>query len=105
MDQALNHSTAFLRAVRLWFDPFANVVLEEVRCRGWASANFRGARHELAFRFEGAGADAAADRFTATLAHPAFDLPGQIVADVAVIADERQPGCARLRVEALTVEG
>lgn len=105
MDQALKHSTAFLRAVRLAFEPLSAVRLEEARCRSWTSTNFRGTRHELTFRFEGRGAGDAADAFAARLEETQLDLVGQIVADMKVVSDERRPGWARLRVEALTVEG
>jgi hypothetical protein len=104
MDRALNHSTAFLRAVSLAFEPFAAVRLEEARCRSWTSDNFRGTRQELIFRFDGPGAGEAADAFTARLDETPLDLPGQIVADLKVVSDERRVGCARLRIEALTVE-
>jgi hypothetical protein len=78
--------------------------MEELRTRPWASASFRGARHELAFRLEGAAADEAANRFLAGLETDIPKLAGQIVASVSVLADERRPGCARIRIEAVTVD-
>ena len=97
-------ATALLRAVRVHFVHFAGFVLEEVRSRGWASVTFRGARHEIAFRLEGEGAEAAAERFLSGLRASEFALAGHLLADVSLVAEDRRPGCARIRLEALTVE-
>jgi hypothetical protein len=97
-------ATAFLRAVRADFANLAFAV-EEIRTRGWASVTFSGARHELAFRVEGEGAESEVSRFLSGLAAKEFDLRGHILADIALVSEERRPGCARVRLEALTVEG
>lgn len=97
-------ATAFLRAVRVHFVHFAGFVLEELRSRCWASVTFRGARHELAFRLEGEGAEEIAGRFLSGLQACDFPLRGHLVADVSAVAEERRPGYARIRLEALTVE-
>ena len=97
-------TTAFLQAVRAHFVHFAGFVLEEIASRRWASVTFRGARHELAFRLEGEGAEEAAGRFLSGLSARDFALRGHLVADVTLVAEERRPGCARIRLEALTVE-
>jgi hypothetical protein len=105
MQATLNDATgALLQAVRLAFANLTGFVLEEVRSRGWASVTFAGARHELCFRLEGEGADAAADGFVKGLDPARFALPGHILADLSLVSDERRPGCARIRIEALTVE-
>jgi hypothetical protein len=102
---ALNDATsALLRAVRGVLESAGRVVVEEVRSRSWASVTFAGARHELAFRLEGEGAEAAAARFVAGLDAAEFRLTGHILADIALVGEERRAGCARLRIEALTVE-
>jgi hypothetical protein len=101
---ATDAGTVFLRAVRGQFVHFAGFVLEEIRSRGWASVTFRGARHELVFRLEGEGADRVAARFLSGLRVRDFRLRGHLLADVSVVAEERRPGCARIRLEALTVE-
>jgi hypothetical protein len=101
---AADAGTAFLRAVRVHFVHFAGFVLEEMRSRGWASLTFRGARLELAFRLEGEGADGAAARFLSGLRAGDFRLRGHLLADLWVVSEERRPGCARIRLEALTVE-
>ena len=98
-------TTAFLRAVRVTFGSFA-LTVEEIRSRSWASATFTGARHELSFRIEGEGAGAAADTFLATLSAAEFDLRGHILADIALVAEERSESGGRVRIslEALSVE-
>lgn len=97
-------ATALLRAVRVHFVHFAGFVLEELRSRSWASVTFHGARHELSFRLEGEGAEEAATRFLSGLRARDFALHGHLLADVTAMAEERRPGCARIRLEALTVE-
>jgi hypothetical protein len=97
-------TTAFLRAIRVNFATFGGFALEEIRSRSWASATFVGARHELAFRLEGEGADAAADRFLSSLGVAEFALRGHILADLALVSEERACGWVRIRLEALTVE-
>ena len=97
-------ATALIRAVRVHFVHFAGFVLEEIRSRRWASVTFQGARHELAFRLEGEGAEDAAARFLSGLDARAFALRGHLLADLSLVAEERRPGCARIRLEALTVE-
>jgi hypothetical protein len=96
--------TAFLQAVQARLEPFAGFAVEEIRSRRWASVTFQGARHELAFRLEGEGADEAAGRLLSGLDARHFALRGHLVADLSVVAQERRPGLARIRLEALTVE-
>ena len=83
---------------------FVNFGLEEIRSRRWASVTFQGARHELAFRLEGEGAEEAAGRFLSRLDARNFELRGHLLADVSLVAEERRPGFARIRLDALTVE-
>jgi hypothetical protein len=97
-------ASAFLQAIRVRLAPFAGFVVEEIRSRSWASVTFRGARHELAFRLEGEGAEESAGRFLSSLDARNFRLRGHLVADVSLVTEERRPGLARIRVEALTVE-
>lgn len=97
-------TSALLRAVRATLESAGRFVLEEVRSRNWASVTFSGARHELAFRLEGEGAEVAAGRFAAGLEAAEFALDGHVLADIALVGDERQPGVARMKLEALTVE-
>ncbi len=97
-------ATALLRAVRVHFVHFAGFELEELHSRGWASVTFRGARHELAFRLEGEGAEEASARFLGGLQARDFALSGHLLADVSLVKEERRPGCVSIRLEALTVE-
>lgn len=97
-------TSALLRAVRLHLQNFGGFVLEEIVSRSWASVTFSGARHELAFRLEGPGAEDAAARFLADLDAAEFELGGHILADIALVSEERRPAWARIRLEALTVE-
>lgn len=97
-------ATAFLHAVRGHFASASRFVLEEMRSRGWASVTFSGARHELSFRLEGVGAEEEAACFLGELDARDFQLPGHLVADICLVSEERRPGLARIRLEALTVE-
>jgi hypothetical protein len=103
MDQALTLSAAFLRAVRTRLQSHASFTLEEVRTRAWRSANFHGARHELALWFEGETAGTEADALLSELGREALSVPGQILAEWRLATEERLPSCVRLRIEALTV--
>ena len=86
------------------FVNFTGFVLEEMRSRRWASVTFQGARLELVFRLEGDGAEEAAGRFLRGLDARRFELRGHLLADVSLVAEERRPGFARIRLDALTVE-
>lgn len=97
-------ATAFLQAIRARFADFSGFVIEEIRSRRWASVTFQGARHELAFRLEGEGAEAAARRLLGQLDARNFTLRGHLLADLSLVAQERRPGFARIRLDALTVE-
>ena len=74
--------------------------------RSWSSIAFAGARHRLSLHIRGEGAARAAERFRAGLDADDFSLSGHVLADIAVIGDQRSDdgGSARLTIEALTVE-
>jgi hypothetical protein len=98
-------ATALLRAVRRRFpESGLAFALEELRSRSWASVTFTGARHELAFRLDGEGAEAAAGQFLSEMDAAEFTLRGHLLADVALVSEERRPGQVRIALEALTVE-
>lgn len=97
-------STQLLAAVRGRFNGFPGFILEESKSRRWASVTFSGQRHELAFRLEGEGADTEAERFVGGLDPRNFPLKGHLLADLALVTEERGPYRARLRITALTVE-
>jgi hypothetical protein len=54
--------------------------------KSWASITFAGTRHRLELAFEGEEAIAAGELFIAFLPEHEFTLPGQLVADAAIIA-------------------
>jgi hypothetical protein len=83
---------------------FVQLAIESLASRSWASVTFSGARHRLVLRFEGEDAAAAADAFLDGLGEREVVLRGHILADIALVTDERERGMARLTVEALTVE-
>lgn len=99
-------TTALLRAISV---NFVNLepVIEEIRSRDWASGTFAGTRHEWTFRIEGEGAEAAADTFLDGIDEAEFDLRGHILADIALVKQERTSGTdgplVRISLEALTV--
>ena len=98
-------TTALIRAMRVSFVNF-ELVVEEVRSRSWASATFAGARHELTFRVKGPGAGEASEEFVRHLEAAEFPLRGHVMADIALVSEERPDGAdwARISLEALTVE-
>jgi hypothetical protein len=53
--------------------------------RPWASATFSGTRHTVALSFDGNDAMSAAEQFIVDLPDHEFTVPGQLVADAAVI--------------------
>ena len=97
-------TTALLRAIRARLGDFPGFCLEEISSRSWASVTFAGARHQLAFRLDGEGADVAASAFVDGLDSAEFALRGHILADIALVSEERTPDRATIRLEALTVE-
>jgi hypothetical protein len=56
--------------------------------RPWASITFSGSRHMITLVFEGLAGLEAGDIFIAALPEHEFAVPGQLVADAAVIAAE-----------------
>jgi hypothetical protein len=92
---------ALRRALRASFTGLATITRHE-SC-GWASISSSGERHRLVLRLEGDSAAADADRFLDGLAEREFALAGHILADVALVADERDARAVRLTLEALTI--
>jgi len=72
----------------------------ESRQTAWASATFSGARHHYVLGISGHAQPNALDN----LAEVEFDLPGHIVADIALSERHRQQDVQRITIEALTVE-
>jgi hypothetical protein len=97
-------TSALLRALRDHFGESVEFVVEKVTSRRWASITFTGARHEVRFRIDGERAPQVAERFVASAGVAEFALRGHLLADIAVVAEERVEGGVRIGLEALTVE-
>lgn len=102
-------TTALLRALRRRFGEAAEAHFEEVVSREWASATFTGARHKLVIRIDGAEAGTDSEAFLSDLDVAEVTMRGHILADIALLWDERREldgGLVQVRIalEALTVE-
>ena len=115
-NQALRHrsishgprdpSRRLLRQVRALAGPDAVLLRHSENL--WLSATFLGARHCLAFGFEGLQAIEQGEQFIAVLPDHEFAITGWLVADAAIVAvDHELSPFPRLRVEAdlLLLEG
>lgn len=82
-----------------------NLRVEPLAETEWASVTFTGARHRLRVTLDGEGAVGAAADFLGRMPDLDLPIPGHIVADMALIAEERRDsGCyACLEIEALTI--
>jgi len=82
----------------------ASIVTHEEKA--WASVTFAGARHRVELAFEGAEAVEAGECFIAFLPEHEFAIPGQLVADAAVIeVDHRlEPPLMRVTCELLLLD-
>lgn len=81
------------------------ILLTEFRSTDWQSLTFVGERHELQLRVPGPDAAAVVSRLTSELDESEFDIPGHMVADIAVAGERhRHPdGSITLALEALTL--
>ena len=82
------------------------ILLTHFRSTDWHSLTFAGERHRINLRIPGPGAAGIADLLTDGLGEAEFEVPGQIVADIAVDGAmvELPDGAISLTIEALTVE-
>lgn len=93
----------------IWVN-FANfagrATVEPLASTEWASVTFSGARYRLRAVLEGPGAVGAAADFLAVLGELDLPIAGHIVADIALVSEERRDGGthACLELEALTIE-
>jgi hypothetical protein len=97
-------ATAFVQAIRARLAHFIHFEIVDLRSRSWASVTFRGARHEIDFKLEGEGAQAAAGRLLEDLDARDFRLRGHLLVNLSLVSQALRPGFARIRLEALTVE-
>ncbi|MCJ2186140.1 hypothetical protein [Novosphingobium beihaiensis] len=54
--------------------------------RPWSSATFSGSRHTVALAFSGADAIGQGEAYTHALPEHEFTIPGQLVADAAIVS-------------------
>lgn len=85
--------------------PRDRILLTEIRSTEWQSLTFIGERHQIELRIPGPEARKTAARIIGGLDQVEFNIPGQIVADVALIGEPRtnDDGSLTLKVEALTI--
>lgn len=81
------------------------ILLTDIRSTDWQSLTFVGERHQMRFSLRGPGSDDLLKRLTDGLEDAEFEIPGQVVADVAV---EGTPlagsdGSVSVAIEALTI--
>ena len=81
------------------------ILLSNFRSTDWNSLTFTGERHQIALRIPGPGAAAVAALLVEGLADADFSIPGQIVADIALVRPpiDQPDGAITLDIEALTV--
>jgi hypothetical protein len=95
---------ALLRALKARVGKNQMLSVREARSESWASATFSGSRHSFAFTLSGKDAEGTASRLAEGLDAMEFDLPGHLVADIALFDRCDGPAGAMFAIEALTVE-
>ena len=86
--------------------PRDRILLSEWTSVDWQSLTFVGERHTIVLRITAPHSDAIVRRMTAGLEDVDFVIPGQIVADHAVMGEPKlgADGSTEVKLEALTVE-
>lgn len=81
------------------------ILLTEFQSVDWNSLTFSGERHRIDLRIPQPGAAAIAERLIGELEEADFAIPGQIVADIALVGPplHGDDGSIRVTIEALTV--
>ncbi len=85
--------------------PCDRILLTDWVSVDWQTLIFVGERHTISLRIAGADSAAVAERLTSGLEDAQFHIPGQIVADIALV-EKPQPtadGSTALNIEALTI--
>lgn len=93
-----------LRALKARIGTQVPLEICSARSEAWASATFTGSRHSFALALSGPDAAAATARLAARLEAIEFDLPGHLVADIALTRRVDGPDRSTFSIEALTVE-
>ena len=80
------------------------ILLTEIQSTDWQSLTFIGERHRIRLSIAGPRESGLAERITAGLDDVEFEIPGQIVADIAIVNSAAGfDGSVELTIEALTV--
>ena len=81
------------------------ILLTEFQSTDWNSLTFSGERHVIDLRIPGPDANGVSDRLLGGLDEAEFAIPGQIVADIALIGSPARGlnGSLCIKIEALTV--
>ena len=81
------------------------ILLRDIVSIDWRSLTFTGERHEIDLRISGPDSKAVVDRICEGLEDAEFNIPGTIVADIAVVGEPIREidGSTSLTIEALTV--
>lgn len=94
---------ALLRRANIGRD---RILLTDWRSTDWQSLTLIGEKHKLRFRIPGPGSIEVANLLAEGLAEAEFEIPGQIVADIALVREPRScnDGSIEIEIEALTIE-
>jgi hypothetical protein len=86
--------------------PRDRILLTDARSTDWQSLTLIGERHRISLRLTGRDAARAAERMCGGLEDAEFQIPRQIVADIAVAGEplRSDDGSVCITIEALTVE-
>jgi hypothetical protein len=81
------------------------ILLTEAHTIDWRSLTFTGERHQIHLRVPGPGSREVVNRMCRGLEDAEFSIPGQIVADIAVLGAPKRAmdGSTSLTIEALTI--
>lgn len=93
-----------LRALKARIGTELPLEICSARSEAWASATFSGSRHSFALALSGPKAAATTVRLAARLEVIEFDLPGHLVADIAMVQRVDEPDRSTFSIEALTVQ-
>lgn len=93
-----------LRALKARLGNRHHLEVRAARSESWSSATFSGSRHSFALTLSGPTAAMAAARFADGLDAIEFQLPGHLVADIAITERADSPDRSAFTIEALTVE-
>jgi hypothetical protein len=98
-------ASALLRALIARAAVPNRILLTELRSTDWQSLTFAGERHEIGLRVPGSDSGDVADRLCRGLEEIEFNIPGQIVAEIATMGApvRASDGSTSVMIEALTI--